>query len=104
MTTGYSLNLLGVPELRGEDGALISFRVQKHTALLVYLHIEGRERAVSRSRLADLLWPDAPPKRGRHSLTNGISQIRKALGYDAVVTHESHIRLQADMTTDIDHK
>ena len=102
MTAVYRLNLLGIPELRSEDDRLISFRVQKHLALLVYLHLEGRTRAISRTRLADMFWPDSPPKRARHSLANGFSIIRKALGPDALTTYASHVRMQVEIETDID--
>ena len=52
---------------------------KKARALLAYLAAESG-RAVSRERLADLLWPYQGSEQARHSLRNCLLELRKALG------------------------
>jgi DNA-binding SARP family transcriptional activator/TolB-like protein/Tfp pilus assembly protein PilF len=52
---------------------------RKARALLAYLAAQGG-RAVSRERLADLLWPYQGSDQARHSLRNCLLELRKALG------------------------
>ncbi|MGD2069195.1 MAG: AAA family ATPase, partial [Gemmatimonadota bacterium] len=71
--------LLGRPELSGTPhGEHLPFG--KPLALLAYLACQ--DRAVPRSELAEILWPDASPKRARHSLREALSRIRRALDED----------------------
>jgi DNA-binding SARP family transcriptional activator len=43
--------------------------------VVIALHPEG----ISRDRIADTLWPDAPPTRPHNNLTTGLSRLRSAL-------------------------
>src|SRR5262245_37399119 len=52
---------------------------KKARALLAYLAAHDG-RAVSRERLADLLWPYQSSEQSRHSLRNCLLELRKALG------------------------
>jgi DNA-binding SARP family transcriptional activator/TolB-like protein len=52
---------------------------RKARALLAYLAAQDA-RAVSRERLADLLWPYQGTDQARHSLRNCLLELRKALG------------------------
>ncbi|HWC74751.1 MAG TPA: AAA family ATPase, partial [Gemmatimonadales bacterium] len=100
MSTQLQLNVFGPPELV-LSGSPIRFRTKKHLAVLLYLHYEGRARAVSRDRLADLLWPDVPPAKGRHSLSQALLAIRSHLGNDAVLGHEDDVQLRAELAADL---
>jgi DNA-binding SARP family transcriptional activator len=75
------INVLGLFEVRDDHGEL-RIGPRKARALLAYLAVRG-ERATSRERLADLLWPSEGPEQSRHSLRNCLSEIRKALGQAA---------------------
>jgi DNA-binding SARP family transcriptional activator len=86
MTTddGASFRLLGSLEV--EQGAeAVEIGGQKQRAVLAILALNAG-RVVSTDRLVDLLWGEQPPKTAVTSLQNFISQLRKALGANLVVT------------------
>lgn len=97
------LNLFGSPELvrPGPAGAALRFRTRKHLAVLLYLHFEGRARAVPRDRLVDLIWPEVSASKGRHSLSQALLAIRTRLGKGAVTGKEQDVRLLAELPTDL---
>jgi DNA-binding SARP family transcriptional activator/TolB-like protein len=64
------------------DGERLGKTPRKARALLAYLAAQGG-RAVSRERLADLLWPYQGTDQARHSLRNCLLELRKALGAGA---------------------
>jgi len=94
MPPRHFLRCLGVPELRGPSGDPIRFRTRKHLALLLFLAAERRQ-AHSRERLAELLWPDARPSEGRHSVATALSVIRGKLGPRTFETTRDTVRLVA---------
>src|SRR5436190_18120105 len=99
MVAQFQLQLFGSPQLvRGRS--LVRFRTKKHLAVLLYLHFEGRARAISRDRLVDLLWPDVPADKGRHSLSQALLAIRSRLGTDAVTGREQDVQLLAELPSD----
>ena len=86
MTTddGASFRLLGSLEV--EQGAkAVEIGGQKQRAVLAILALNAG-RVVSTDRLVDLLWGEQPPKTAVTSLQNFISQLRKGLGANLVVT------------------
>src|SRR6266540_1162263 len=86
MTTddGASFRLLGSLEV--EQGAkAVEIGGQKQRAVLAILALNAG-RVVSTDRLVDLLWGEQPPKTAVTSLQNFISQRRKALDANLVVT------------------
>src|SRR5947199_379263 len=100
MVAQFQLQLFGSPQLvRGR--ALVRFRTKKHLAVLLYLHFEGRARAISRDRLVDLLWPDVPADKGRHSLSQALLAIRSRLGTDAVTGREQDVQLLAELPSEL---
>jgi len=77
----YQLRLLGGFVLHGKDGTPITLSSKKAAALLAYLcHRPGE--AVSRSKIATLLWPDRGEEQARSSLRQTLSVLRKALDND----------------------
>jgi DNA-binding SARP family transcriptional activator len=79
-----SFRLLGTFEV-SRAGEPVELGGQKQRAVLAILAMNAG-RVVSTDSLVDLLWGDEPPKTAVTSLQNFISQLRKALGVDAVVT------------------
>ncbi len=76
---------------------------KKARALLAYLAAEDG-RAVSRERLADLLWPYQGSEQARHSLRNCLLELRKALGSAAdlhLVADFANCRIR-DVDVDLD--
>ena len=102
MPPRYFLRCLGSPELRGPGGEPIRFRTRKHLALLAFLAVERRDPH-RRDRLADLLWPDARPAEGRHSLATALSVIRGKLGPRTFENSRESVRLVAsDLEVDLE--
>ncbi len=102
MSDNFRLHLFGVPELLDPEGRVVKLRTRKQLAVLVYLALEARERAVSRDTLSDLLWPDADQDRARHSLAQALTVIRNAIGREAVSRGGDGVQLRAALQTDID--
>jgi DNA-binding SARP family transcriptional activator/predicted ATPase len=102
MPSRYFLRCLGSPELRGPGGEPVRFRTRKHLALLAFLAAERPDRH-RRDRLADLLWPDARPSEGRHSLATALSVIRGKLGPRTFESSRDTVRLVApDLEVDLE--
>jgi DNA-binding SARP family transcriptional activator len=68
---------------------------RKHVALLVYLARSPR-RGRTRDHLVGMLWGGREEKQARHSLSEALGALRRALGDDRVVTDVDQVRLAAD--------
>jgi DNA-binding SARP family transcriptional activator/TolB-like protein/Tfp pilus assembly protein PilF len=99
---GLSIGLLGALVIESEEGGLGKIP-KKARALVGYLAAQGGQ-AVSRERLADLLWPYQGSEQARHSLRNCLLELRKALGANAaqyLVSDFAHCRVR-DVAVDVD--
>ena len=76
--------ILGPLEVVGDHGS-IALGGQKQRALLGLLLMRAGE-VVATDRLVDQLWGEQPPKTATTSLQNLVSQLRKLLGPDLLVT------------------
>jgi len=76
-----SINLLG-PVVIESDDCQLGKLPKKARALVAFLAAQ-KGQAVSRERLADLLWPYQGSEQARHSLRNCLLELRKALGREA---------------------
>ncbi|MBV8508334.1 MAG: winged helix-turn-helix domain-containing protein [Alphaproteobacteria bacterium] len=76
-----TIDVLG-PLVIKSDNCRLDKLPKKARALLAFLAAQNGE-AVSRERLADLLWPYQGTEQGRHSLRNCLLELRKALGSGA---------------------
>jgi len=76
--------ILGPLEV-ADGGELLQLGGQKQRALLALLLLDVN-RAVSTDRIMDALWGEQPPKTAVTSLQNFVSQLRKLLGPDVLVT------------------
>src|SRR5215510_9210169 len=97
-----SINLLG-PLVIKSDECRLDKLPKKARALLAFLAAQ-RGQAVSRERLADLLWPYQGSEQSRHSLRNCLLELRKALRPEAaqyLVCDFAHCRLR-DAEVDLD--
>ena len=75
------LQLAASPCVVGPDGTALAL-APRDAALLAWLALEG---PTPRARLAALLWPDSDADAARNALRQRLFQLRKALGFDAVV-------------------
>src|SRR5687768_6679068 len=89
----FSLTTLGSLRLDGPSGELLAGR-RKEMALLAYL-ARHSPRAVSRDRLATLLWGERDEAKARQSLRHALHQLRRALG-DAIDVSNGSIRVLPD--------
>jgi DNA-binding SARP family transcriptional activator/TolB-like protein len=97
-----SIGILGSLVIESDDCRLGKVP-KKARALLGYLAAQGGQ-AVSRERLADLLWPYQGSEQARHSLRNCLLELRKALGPSGagyLVADFATCRLQ-DVVVDLD--
>src|ERR671939_278386 len=76
--------LLGPVEVV-DDGETLPLGGQKQRAVLALLLLDAG-RVVSTDRLIDALWSEQPPPTAPTSLQNFVSQLRKLLGADVLVT------------------
>jgi DNA-binding SARP family transcriptional activator/tetratricopeptide (TPR) repeat protein len=88
----FRLLTLGVPMLVTAAGEVVRYRTRKHFALLIRLALEPGRRFV-RDYLIDLLWPDAPPEHGRHSLSQAITVMRNTVGREFVAAQRNTLAL-----------
>ena len=87
--------ILGPLEVVGESGEPVEVAGQKQRALLAILLLRANE-VVSTERLVDELWGEQPPRTATASLQNSISQLRKLLGADRVVTRSPGYLLRVE--------
>jgi DNA-binding SARP family transcriptional activator len=86
--------VLGPFEVLVEGRALqLTRRKQRSLLALLLLHVG---EVVSTDRLVDELWAGKPPKAAVGSLQNLVSDLRKSLGRDAVITREPGYVLDID--------
>src|SRR5947207_12260361 len=78
------LTSLGVPLLLTEAGEQIRFRTRKHFALLIRLAVEDG-RKFTRDYLMELLWPDVPAARARHSLAAALTVVKAKVGPEHLI-------------------
>ena len=97
-----SIGILGPLVIESDDCELGKVP-KKARALLGYLAAQGQQ-AVSRERLADLLWPYQGSEQARHSLRNCLLELRKGLGPRAahyLAADFANCRIQ-DVVVDLD--
>jgi DNA-binding SARP family transcriptional activator/DNA-binding beta-propeller fold protein YncE len=68
-----------------DEGQVVKLGGAKQRGLLAFLLLHPNQ-AVSRDRLVDELWGDSPPDTVATALQVHVSQLRKALGRDVIVT------------------
>src|SRR5205823_12591542 len=69
---------------------------RKHVALLVYLARSPRRRR-TREHLVGLLWSDRDEKQARHSVSEALRVLRRALGDERLVADVDQVRLAPEI-------
>jgi predicted ATPase/DNA-binding SARP family transcriptional activator len=107
MMASLSISLLGTVQVAQDGKPVTGPAYEKMRALLAYLLVEG-DRPHRRDALAELLWPDLPGGKGRHSLRQALSALRQMLGDHArqtpliIATRDSvQINSEADFWLDV---
>ncbi|HSD30910.1 MAG TPA: AAA family ATPase, partial [Gemmatimonadales bacterium] len=83
---------LGAPLLVSTTNEAVRYRTRKHFALLIRLALEPGKK-FARDYLIDLLWPDVPTERGRHSLSQAITVLRQSVGRQNLAAYRASIAL-----------
>ena len=83
---------LGAPLLLTGAGEHIRFRTRKHFALLIRLAVEAG-RKFTRDYLMDLLWPDVPAARARHSLAQALTVLKAKVGREHLMIQRASVAL-----------
>jgi predicted ATPase/DNA-binding SARP family transcriptional activator len=78
-------SILGPLRVAGPDGP-IEIKAPKQRSLLAMLLLSHRLDVVSAERLIDALWGDRPPPTATKALQVNISQLRRAIGAETIVT------------------
>ena len=76
--------ILGPLQAVGDDGLELALGGRMPRAVLALLLLRANE-VVSADRLIDELWPE-PPQNAANALQYHVSQLRKSLGPDSIVT------------------
>jgi TolB-like protein/DNA-binding SARP family transcriptional activator len=99
------LELFGAFRATDVDGREIGPLGRSGTALLAYLALAGA-RAISRDRLATLLWPDRATEQARHSLRQSLLVARRILdeasGGETVIERDGLLLDRALITSDVE--
>jgi DNA-binding SARP family transcriptional activator len=77
------------------DGRPLELGGPRQRALLALLLLNAN-RVVAADRLVDELWPGEPPQTARTAVRVAVSQLRKVLGADAIVTSAPGYRLAVE--------
>jgi DNA-binding SARP family transcriptional activator len=93
--------ILGPLEVEA-DGQVLPIGSRQPRAVLTVLLLDAN-RVVSRDRLVEALWGEEPPERATNALQVYVSQLRKALGADVIVTQPwGYLVLVADGELDLE--
>lgn len=85
-----TLGRLALLDAAGTEDKSLGTRRRK-LALLVVLAVS--KRPVTRAALTELFWGDQPEERARHSLSDTLSHLRRALGADAIAARREDVAL-----------
>lgn len=92
------LSLHGYPAL-SVDGRPVALQLKSGLALLAFLSEQAHP--VGRDTLAALLWPDAPPGRGRGRLRRLVHEVHTALGAELIGANPDALWLRPGVGSDL---
>ena len=90
---GFRLVTLGGLALVDERGECDLSLANRRRSLAVLTVLAVGRRAVSRDRLAEMFWGDEEASRARHSVGDALSDLRRVLGPDSIVTRQLEVSL-----------
>jgi DNA-binding SARP family transcriptional activator len=91
------LHTFGSAYLVGDSGQPLGGAASQRRLLgLLSIIAAAGDGGVTRERAASILWPDAPPEKARHSLTQALYQARRALAADDLFAPGTDLRLNPE--------
>src|SRR5690348_662049 len=96
--SGFRLGLFGCRSLVTADGTpLTGHAVQRHRIALLALLALSPDKGLSREKLIGYLWPERGNEPARQLLNQAVYNLRKALGENAILSDDDHLRLNPDL-------
>ncbi|MCC6403429.1 MAG: winged helix-turn-helix domain-containing protein [Fimbriimonadaceae bacterium] len=99
MGVGAKIGVFGTFRAVLPSGEAAQFRTARAEQVLARLAIEPG-RAMSRTRLAEEIWPNAPPESQANSLRAAVSYARKGLGSGAIHSDRAKVSLDTEVESD----
>src|SRR5215208_472995 len=94
-----TLGRIALVSPRGDEDASLGARRLK-LALLVVLALA--RRPLSRDYLVGMFWGDQDEERARHSLSDALSHLRRALGRESISVRQAEVVLTDEARLDVD--
>ena len=98
----FRLVTLGRPTLRGAAGDEDASLAKRRRKLALLAVLAMARRPVARDTLIELFWGEQEEARARHSLSNALSSLRRALGQQSITTRDADVALAPDAPLDVD--
>jgi DNA-binding SARP family transcriptional activator/TolB-like protein len=98
----FRLVTLGRPTLRGAAGDEDASLAKRRRKLALLAVLAMARRPVARDTLIELFWGEQDEARARHSLSNALSSLRRALGQQSITTRDADVALAPDAPLDVD--
>ena len=98
----FRLVTLGRLTLVGEGGEEDTSLARRRLKLAVLAVLALARRPVPRDTLLGLFWAETDEARARHSLSNALSSLRRALGERAITTRDADVALDPETPLDVD--
>lgn len=98
----FRLVTLGRLTLVGEAGEEDASLARRRFKLALLAVLAMARRPLSRDSLLEMFWGDQDEARARHSLSNALSSLRRALGQRAITTRDTEVALASELPLDVD--
>lgn len=98
----FRLVTLGRLTLVGADGEEDASLARRRSKLALLAMLALARRPIARDTLLAMFWGEQDEARARHSLSNALSSLRRALGQRAITTREAEVALATDVQLDVD--
>jgi DNA-binding SARP family transcriptional activator/tetratricopeptide (TPR) repeat protein len=98
----FQLVTLGRLTLIGGDGDEDAALAKRRFKLALLAVLAMARRPVPRDTLVEMFWGDQEESRARHSLSNALSSLRRALGQGAITTRDADVAIAAEVPLDVD--
>src|SRR5688572_32532845 len=98
----FRLITLGRLTLIGATGDEDTSLAKRRLKLALLAVLAMARRPVPRDTLLGMFWPEQDEARARHSLSNALSSLRRALGQRAITTRDSTVALAPEAGLGVD--
>lgn len=85
------IRAFGKLQIWDQNGNPVRLKTKKNESLLAALLIANGSK--SRAELAESIWPNSTPEKGRLSLRTALAQLRKNLGSDLITSQDERIEM-----------